>query len=172
MLVLLLPLGGTYLFFKSQQYKIRKEIKRKIKNGVKNEDLVLLKIPKVMEEFPNNDFQRIHSKEFRYKGEMYDIVEQETFADTTYYWCIWDKEETALFATLDETFNLIWNKNPIKKNTNEKIQIFIKSLFYENDNLNFQANFLKAKKQNFLFKNSFYQTPHIKQNFPPPELFA
>jgi len=129
LLVLLAPVTGTYIIFKNRQYQVRKDIKRQIKRGVSESDLVLLKIPKEIEQNPNPSFKRIHSKEFRYNGEMYDIVLQEAKGDTTWYWCIWDKEETALFAKLDELFARAWGKDPVNQSNNEKLFSFLKNLF-------------------------------------------
>ncbi|WP_416865869.1 MAG: hypothetical protein ACMVP2_26655 [Imperialibacter sp.] len=35
-----------------------------------------------------------HSKEFRYKGQFYDIISVQELPDSVYYTCYWDKEET------------------------------------------------------------------------------
>jgi hypothetical protein len=169
LLVLSLPLVGTYVVFKHYQYKIRKEVKRKIKKGVDEKDLILLKIPKKLEETSNHEFTRIHSKEFRFKGEMYDIVRQIEYADTTYYWCIWDREETALFAQLDENFNKIWNSNPVKQNTSELALNFLKSFYYQEDNTLIQTRFWEIEKIKNIAALINYQKPFLNIIIAPPE---
>jgi hypothetical protein len=128
LLVLQIPIGGTYLVFKHRQFNIRKEIKRQIKWGASEDDLVLLKIPRELEEKPNKQFKRIHSREFRFEGEMYDIVRQEARGDTTWYWCIWDEEETALFAGLDEALNRALGADPVNREAGNQLDRFLKNL--------------------------------------------
>lgn len=48
----------------------------------------------------DKDFQRIHNKEFRYKGLMYDIVRELKSGRTTTFVCLHDKRESKLFAGL------------------------------------------------------------------------
>jgi len=167
--VLSLPLAGTYVVFKHYQYKIRKEVKRKIKKGVEEKDLVLLKIPKNLEESNNQKFNRIHSKEFSYLGEMYDIVRQAEYADTTYYWCIWDKEETALFAQLEDNFNKIWNTNPLKQNTSELALNFIKSFFHQLCDDLILTRFWEIKKTHNQLPLVIYTKPFLNIIIAPPE---
>lgn len=79
---------------------VRHEMKQRIKAGVPEEDLVLLKIAKSEEE--NSDiFERMHSREFRYYGQMYDVMRLKEKGDTTYYTCIHDVKESKLFERLD-----------------------------------------------------------------------
>lgn len=100
--LLLLQLQGPWIIFKLQQQAIRSQIKQQLKTGVPAEDLVTLRIARAWEEKGNDRFQRIHAGEFRFDGEMYDIVRTEVRGDTTYYTCIHDVRESGLFARLDE----------------------------------------------------------------------
>jgi hypothetical protein len=101
LLILLLPAAGSQLYFGFRFHQIKKDIKRQLKQGVPDDELELLKIPRSFETGADPRFERIHAREFRYLGRMYDIVRQETRGDTTWYWCIHDFRESALFAQLD-----------------------------------------------------------------------
>jgi len=101
-LLIALQTSGRLLVFKLQQYHIRAQVKQQIKAGVPEDELVLLKIPAALEQGHNRVFQRIHAREFRYHGQMYDIVRQQSRGDTTWYYCVSDEQETLLFARLDE----------------------------------------------------------------------
>ncbi|NLF41120.1 MAG: hypothetical protein GX587_00320 [Bacteroidales bacterium] len=129
--VLMLPLISVRVVFHYQQKSIHKSIKKRIKKGVKESDLVLLKIPVSLEKSKNNRFKRIHSREFCLDGEMYDIVRQELHTDTTYYWCIWDKEETALFARLDQMVSKALGANPEVVKNKKALQHFYNSLYFQ-----------------------------------------
>lgn len=100
--VVAFTISGPMLVFKAQQQQVRHEIKQKIKAGVPDSDLHLIKIPHELEKTRNSIFKKIHSKEFRYQGKMYDIVRFEQYTDETWYYCIADEEEEELFAQLDE----------------------------------------------------------------------
>lgn len=99
--LLLFQMQGPWLAFKVQQSVVRAEIKQQIKAGVPESDLVTLKIAKAWEQEPNHRFERKHSKEFRFDGEMYDIIRSEDVGDTTVYVCIHDVKESGLFAALE-----------------------------------------------------------------------
>lgn len=129
LLLLLFHPGGYFLIFKIQQYQVRREIKQRIKAGVPEQELVLLKIPRNLEEQPSQLFQRIHSGEFRYQGKMYDIVRQQEHGDTTWYYCVSDEKETVLFANLDELVNRESNQNPQRKQQSEELQRLLNTLF-------------------------------------------
>ena len=50
----------------------------------------------------SEDFFWIHSREFRYRGVMYDVVRSEQVSDgATLLHCVTDHQETLLFANLD-----------------------------------------------------------------------
>lgn len=102
LLLLLLQLAGYFLIFTVQRFEIHHVIKQQLKAGIPEAELVLLKIPRSLEEKPNPLFQRLHDREFRYSGVMYDIVRREAHEDTTWYYCLSDEKETQLFANLDE----------------------------------------------------------------------
>lgn len=87
----------------------RHEMKQFIKAGVPEEDRVILKIAKQTES--NLEiFEWEHSREFRYKGEMYDVLSREEHGDTTYYSCIHDVKESGLFKELDDLVTRFMNE--------------------------------------------------------------
>lgn len=121
--ILLFNSMGVFIVFKYEQTLVRKEIKRRIKFGIPKNERLLFSIPKWMEETPNKDFKRIHKGEFRYKGEMYDILYAKEDTDTTHYIVIHDPKETNLFAKLDEQISKYndWDThhNPLSKSKKE-----------------------------------------------------
>ena len=99
---LLFSSAGCVLLLKLQQYQVRQEVKQRLKAAVPAEELVLLKIARQLEQDGSPAFERIHSREFRYRGQLYDIVRQEAHEDTTWYYCLHDAQETRLFAQLED----------------------------------------------------------------------
>ena len=168
LLILLLPLGSSYISFKLKQYKVHKSIKKQIKKGVSEKDLVLLKIPNSLEAISNPRFKRIHSKEFKYEGEMYDIIKQEIKGDTTWYWCVWDKEETALFSNLQELVDKAMSNNSKQQTDKNNLSSYLNSLFFTRFSCNFFHPFSIKPPPFFLVgKLSSWV---IDPTTPPPEI--
>jgi hypothetical protein len=90
---------GFYLNFEIQQYKIKEEIKERIIHNLPEKELTLLRIS-------SSDKEKItwteNDKEFRYNGNMYDVVKIKAGTDTTYYYCFNDEKESKLFVNLDK----------------------------------------------------------------------
>ena len=109
--VMSINLGGLFLVFRFQQHLVRKEIKRKIKAGVPDQELFFFRINQQNQQA----FEWIHAREFRYKGRLYDVVRKKTLDQHTIeYACINDIQESRLFAQLDEEVsrNLSNNATP------------------------------------------------------------
>ena len=68
----------------------------------KGKPLQIIAIPRQLEEEPTGDFQRIHKKEFRYLGQMYDVVLSRAGRDTTWYTVFADHKEDELLAARDQ----------------------------------------------------------------------
>ena len=146
LLLIFLPISSTYFSFKFRQYHIRKEIKHHITSGVSAEELVLLKIPVSLEENPTDDFKRMHAMEFRYKGIMYDVVKQENRQGSTWYWCLKDKQESALFASLDDMVNRAMRNSPAQQAAEEMLDQFLDSLYLTEDTHQLNHTLAKLSK--------------------------
>lgn len=92
-MILLIDTGGYFLWFSILQNGIRREMKKEIVEGLAGEDLEVVIIPAGRQ----SEFQWIKpGKEFRYKGEMYDVVRSRVDGQNTYYHCIRDSREKKL----------------------------------------------------------------------------
>jgi len=68
--------------------------------------LVVLGVPKVLEAVDNERFVKIHSREFRFDGQMYDIVRTRAGIDTTWYTVYADYKEGNLLAQRDQALKV------------------------------------------------------------------
>lgn len=167
LLLLLLQLAGYFLIFTVQRFEIHHVIKQQLKAGIPEGELVLLKIPKNLEEKTNSLFQRIHEREFRYDGSMYDVVRQETHGDTTWYYCLSDEKETQLFANLDE-----FVKREVKQQTKRKallaklLNFFGGGFFYVENKFSPAGAAAEIITWDYLFKLKTWISPPLT---PPPE---
>jgi hypothetical protein len=101
-LLILSQSAGCLFVFRIQRHLARMEIKHRIKADVPETELVLLKIPKTLQNSSRPEFQWIEEGEFRYHGSMYDVVREVSHGDTTWFYSLSDEKETLLFAGLDE----------------------------------------------------------------------
>ncbi len=128
---MLLQAAGHLVILKIQQYGIRREIKQRITAGAPDQVLALIKIPKTLEEKSRHIFQRIDEGEFRYNGNMYDIVRQEAHGDTTWYYCLSDEKETQLFANLDDLVKRETSRDASQKQRLVRLLDWLGSLFFD-----------------------------------------
>lgn len=118
LLIFLYNLTGYYVVFRALQYQVRREVKHRIKQNVSDDELVLIPISIA----DNNSLTWTKpNKEFRYKGEMYDIVRQETKKDMILYYCIHDFKESKLFSDLDEYVQRHIADNPKQRKKAENL---------------------------------------------------
>lgn len=159
------PVATTFVILQIQKKQVRKEVKWKMIAETDREELVLLKFT---EEEKQTKLNWKHSKEFEYKGEMYDIVETSIVGDTTYYWVWWDYEETKLNRQLNELVSFALGNNPKNQENQKRLNKFFKSLYFSED----------VKKDTFIFldiKNKYYFGQKIYHSIshsppaPPPE---
>lgn len=86
-----------------------------IKAGVPEDKLVVFSFPGTIKDKPVAEFKWTKSNEFRYKGEMYDIVREEIAGDSIIYHCIHDVKESGLFNRWESYLDDYLAKNPNKK---------------------------------------------------------
>ena len=96
----LLNTGGIYLWLKVLQYHYQCEIRQEISMGIQNKDLCLITIT-------NSNLHALQwikpGKEFRYKGEMYDVVQAKSDKHEQQYYCIHDFKENKLLTQINKT---------------------------------------------------------------------
>jgi hypothetical protein len=107
-----------------------------------------------------------HSREFEYKGEMYDIVYIEASADSTVFHCWWDHEETVLNQQLKSLLAIAFNEDPLKKDRQDRLSLFMKHLFCHSNEQELEAvslNFIYPKRASMPVTS-----PFLKLESPPP----
>lgn len=125
------PFWITFSIIQLQKYSLKKEVKKQIINGLDKKDLVLLKFSK---EETDEKLNWEHSKEFEYSGVMYDIVESKTEADSVYYWCWEDREETELNIKLNTLVEKAGGPDKYNNENLKRLSNFLTTLFYSNKN--------------------------------------
>lgn len=150
-----------YFVFKYRQNTIRKEIKTKIKNGVREKELFTFTITDIC--FGKALWVK-PGKEFELNGTLYDVVRKEYKNGLTYYKCINDKQETKLFADLDRTIEKRMNEDSDDDYFKYLIKDFVKYI-PEVVPLHFTA----SKKIDSSFSFHFFHPSYFFSFFSPPD---
>ncbi|MFH6983551.1 hypothetical protein [Marinoscillum luteum] len=161
--VLSIPFMGTYTWLRVEKYQLKRQIKRQLIAQTDKNDLILLKIA-------HKDSSLLsweHSKEFEYKGEMYDVVERYQNEDTTYYRCWWDHEETRLNRQLQVLVNKAFGKDPYHEANRERVETFTSGLICVPIPVFKFITFVSAFQRQALEMTPIYRQQ--KPPLPPPQ---
>jgi hypothetical protein len=122
------PMVGSYTYVKHKKWKLKRQIKQELIAMSDEKEFVHLS-------FKQSEIASLleweHSKEFRFKGEMYDVIRVVHHADSVTYICWWDKAETKLNRQLESLLALSNGKDDEQKNTRNQWERFIKCLYAE-----------------------------------------
>ncbi len=164
-LILIVPFYGTWSWLELQKKKVKKAVKWRIIEGIDRSELVLLSFTHHESEIL---LRWIHSREFEFNDEMYDIVETLSDPDSVHYWCWWDNEETKLNRELKGVVTSLFGKS---SNNNEKINRLVNfciSLYCEDiPEHHIGSYYCSAVSESFYYCN--YHPPFIIMKSPPPK---
>lgn len=85
------------MIFKFQQWQIRREVKHHLLSNLPESELVLIK-----RSAETTTFRLFDSDEFRYGGDMYDVVRKEYHGNITWYYCYADTKETKILEKIND----------------------------------------------------------------------
>jgi hypothetical protein len=164
--VLIYNLIGYYTVFKVLQYQVRDEVKQRIKHAVPDDELVLISISTV------DDKSLVWTKpqkEFRYNGEMYDVVKLKIKEDSIVYYCIHDFKESKLFSELGDYVKRYVADNPNQRRKAEiLLERLIKDYFIQVFTINISyKEFINLRYRKYL---RAYPSVCLKVLTPPPKL--
>jgi len=160
--------SGHFGLFKVKQYKARKEIKAIIKAGVPDSLRVNFYLDEIQSD--SKSFVWIHSKEFRYQGQMYDVVSEFEENGRVVLSCIHDVKESGLFADLDQMIAKQMNADSQHQNSRQQWIKLFQSLFYS-QNQNASQNYQEHQKHTFFIWVNFLSVSFNPES-PPPEFIC
>ncbi|MFH1196713.1 MAG: hypothetical protein V1720_13505 [bacterium] len=166
--LVILHSGFQLLIFKVFEAKYKHEIKKMIEAGIDEKDLIRLVFPKDIKENPITGFEWKKKNEFRFQGEMYDIVKRKYFSDSIYFYCIHDKKESKLFASLEKYVQTFLEKNPSKGKEFNIISSQLSKLYPAPAAGDFIFNIAGKTEFGIFIQNKFFDTL-IAPLTPPPQ---
>lgn len=154
--IFLFNTGGYFVWFSVLKLNIHKEIRHEIEKGLKEKELSLIIVS-------NSNKADIcwtkPDKEFKYKGEMYDVVKVKIKNQKRYYYCINDSKENRLIAHFD--------KSQHAKKSIEKIVNRTHNLYFP---LQFSLSTNRCTSDfRYLTMDVFYASTIVDTLSPPPK---
>jgi hypothetical protein len=166
LVVLIAPFLGTYVWLRHEKTLVRKAVKKQLIAGLDKKELIFLNFSK---EAAQRELEWEHSKEFRYKNKMYDVVYSKADENSISYWCWLDKEETKLNKLLSDLVAKALGNDPLQKEKEKDFSDFTKSLFCSD-----QRGWFASIEISALFHRSTYYLHcyswAISPPSPPPKL--
>jgi len=167
MVLIILPHGLFFTYFQIKEHQLKEVAMQKILTTHSDAQLDLLKISFETEQ-DKNVFKRFHSREFRYRGIMYDVVKREVHENETWYWCIRDEQETKLMEKKEAYFTNLWQQEAPQNRTASAYNQYVNLFYVINYNI-FEFNLLNLKVANkFNPKNNTYASLKNSPPTPPP----
>jgi hypothetical protein len=149
-----------------QKKLIKKEVKRNMMDGLDKNELVVLTFALAE---AKSQLKWEHSKEFEYKGQMYDIVETIFSGDSVTYLCWWDNEETQLNKQLSKLVSESLGNNPQNKENKKRLLSFFKSIYTPLPSFSLNTLYQSVNKPPLTTYSFFYSLDGKSPLHPPPK---
>lgn len=165
-LCFVIPITATYVILQVQKKQVKRELKRKLIAEIDRKELILFKFTETEKKSLLN---WEHSKEFEYKGEMYDVVETNIMGDTTYYHVWWDNEETELNKRINKLISTALDNDTDNEEPQEQLYRFFKTLYYSKSKKNELPIWVETKDRYYLSRVFDHSALRPPPQTPPPE---
>jgi hypothetical protein len=165
MIGLIAPFVLTFSTLKVEKHHLKTSIKHRIIAGIDKSELVLLSFSKKEAE---EKLEWEHSKEFEFKGEMYEVVETKETTDSISYWCWWDYEETQLNRQLTGLLLNCWQQNDSQKQQNNRLIQYTKNWFSNHLAPSCPTDQTNKKASNLIPYQRIYNNFQLEIPTPPP----
>jgi hypothetical protein len=166
--IFIFNLAGYWGVFFSMKFRIKKEIRSLINSKIPENKLCEIIISLKSYNSKTSEITWIEkNKEFLYKNCMYDIVTSKIKNDNIYFYCINDKKESELFASL---YQFVEKNITDNFNHNKNLQFLLQKLF----NSCYLGNFYNEMCMSFFihkitFDSEKYFSFIPEKLFPPPK---
>lgn len=159
--LLILNTFGIIGYYYYNRSVIKSEIKAIMKSNIPKDKIEIVVVPK-----NSKAYKRIHSKEFRFHGNMYDIIKEDIKADSLHFICINDMKEQELMQDFSRIY--FGSENGIVSTgyTGKILNTVFLPMFVTNLNNNDIKNYLIIKYNNYS-ENCI--NAYIEVDLPPPK---
>jgi hypothetical protein len=169
--ILLLPTVGSCISFNVRQKAIKRDLKRKIKHGVPDSELISIVLtPEITR---SKSFSWHNSHEFRINGKMYDIIKKSIKGKQIVYKVVCDDEESVLFAQLEADLKDAFSHDPVQKSNSFRFYSFLKQMYFvDYEPISFVNISLIEIKELYKPNEKTYTNQFLEHTSPPPEFLV
>lgn len=165
-MLLVLPFTAYFFWVKAETKSVRKQTKRAIIAGLSKDQLVYLK-------FSRKESKTIlnwkHDHEFEFQGKMFDVVESGFTADSVFYWCWPDKQETHLNNQLKNLADIALGVKHQKSKPSKFWLDFLTKITFEHLS---DDNHLNYSVFNFPIYHARFHSVYLKSPPSPPPKYG
>lgn len=165
---LLLKMGGFYAILSFEREGIREKVEQKVIKSLKKSELIC--IVANAENQSKIEWERAE-KEFRFEGNLYDVVYSENRLGVTYYYCLSDTDETILEAKIDKLLENQTEQSPFG-NQSKLVFHFLSEPLIEHNNPTFHFNYFIDKKSSIFPNLTIFYTSDFVSNLKQPPQFS
>lgn len=165
--VFVLPLLSSYVYLTYERAQVRKSVKRMILQGMSDEQLVGLQFARADSA---SAVRWKHSREFQFRGEMYDIVRMENRGDSILFLCWKDNQESKLDSQLHALIDHTMGNHPPGKTTNHQLYKFYSNLYCSAYSIHLALYQSNTNYRNYL--DDIYPEPYRQLIDPPPQPYT
>lgn len=131
--------------------------------GLDPEELVLLKFTSLEAQ---TKLRWEHSKEFEYRGQMYDVVSYETKGDSIFYRCWWDHKETQLNKRLKILVAKALDQDKNNGDALLNLHFFLGTFFYSKS---IYLQFISFQKTSEVYEDEIHAVSFNSLLMSPPK---
>lgn len=165
-IALLAPFWLSYSVLYVQRLLIKAEVEEMMEKQVGPAELVTLTF---LKQDAGEQLEWEHSREFRYKGQFYDVVGVLEHQDSVTYTCWWDKAETLVAETMER---LVEQENgaegKARKNTDRLPDLFKQPFSLQTSS--WEAYWKLNRVSLFFHFSTSCKSIPISKACPPPEI--
>jgi hypothetical protein len=163
---LLLKMGGFYAILSFEREEIREKVEQKIIKSLHKSELICIVADDT--NFSKIEWERLE-KEFRFEGNLYDVVYSENALGVTHYYCLSDENETKLELKINKLLENQTDKSPFG-NQSKLILHFLSEPLITNNKPIFNFNhFIDKKLSVFPILSIYYPSNFVSKLKQPPQ---
>lgn len=159
--------GGVLLYYQVSFVVAQHHMKKRLESGVGFHEMTILDLNH--DQLLELEWKK-KKREFRFEGEMYDVVSEEKTDNGMRYYCVCDKEETQLRNNIANFTKK--HRDQKSRSAHDSIVKIVKMLKKQRDQSPEGYTFYAAQKENILndnYRPKGYLTPSILTPLQPPE---
>ena len=163
---LLLKMGGFYAILSFEREEIREKVEQKIIKSLSKSELICI----VADDYNSSKIEwERPEKEFRFEGNLYDVVYAENALGITHYYCLSDEDETKLEAKIDKLLEKETKHLPFGSHSKSMLNFLLEPLTIHQNSTFYFNHFIEKYSSVFSNLSIFYPSDFVSKLKQPPQ---